>query len=179
MAKPYPSATWTPQQVHDFVPFLRGAFERAGVTGTKIMIAEESTWGSFTYARETMNDPGTASAIGILAAHNYDHGNPMSPPIFRNFTTQHVWQTEVSGFEKYDGGIGNALYWAQRIHHFLSDARVSAFHYWYLSAVPNRRTSDEALTNADDHIPLRTYAMANWSTFVGPRWHTVSGTTRT
>ena len=54
----YPSATWTPLQVREFVPYLHGAFQAVGVMDTKIMIAEQSTWGprlqlcrdSFSYA---------------------------------------------------------------------------------------------------------------------------------
>jgi glucuronoarabinoxylan endo-1,4-beta-xylanase len=173
MSKQYPSATWTPQQVHDFVPYMHAALQSAGLADTKIMIAEESTWGSFGYARVAMSDPEVARLVGILAAHNYDGRNPSAPAGLPNATTQRFWQTEVSTFEKYDGSIGNALGWAEKIHYFLSTARVSAFHYWYLSGAPNHRTDNEALTDRAGNVALRAYAIGHWSKFVRPGWHEV------
>ena len=51
------------------------------------MIAEESTWGSFAYAQEAMNDASVAAQVGILAAHNYDQRDPSAPPGFSHFTS--------------------------------------------------------------------------------------------
>jgi glucuronoarabinoxylan endo-1,4-beta-xylanase len=173
MSKPYPSATWTPEQIRDFVPYLHAALHSKGVDSTQIMIAEESLWGAFRYARQAMNDPSVARKIGIIAAHNYDGRDPSGPPRLPNRTTQHVWQTEASTFEAYDGGIENAIAWAQRIHYFLSTARVNAFHYWYLSAAPHRRTDNEALTDQNGNLALRAYVIGQWSRFVRPGWHQV------
>jgi glucuronoarabinoxylan endo-1,4-beta-xylanase len=173
MSKQYPSATWTPKQIHDFVPYMHEALQSAGLADTKIMIAEESTWGAFGYAQFAMNDPEVASQVGVVAAHNYDGRNPTGQPKLSNVTTQHVWQTEVSTFERYDGSIDNALRWAERIHFFLSEARVSAFHYWYLSGAPNHRTDNEALTDRNGNVALRAYAIGQWSKFVRPGWHEV------
>lgn len=173
MSTGYSSATWTPRQIHDFVPVLASALESAGAGTTKIMIAEESQWGAFVYATPAMNDPAVAAKIGIVAAHNYDQRNPIGRPRFSNWTDQRLWQTEASALTAYDGGMTNALMWAERIHAFFSEARVNAFHYWYLSAVPNSRRSDEALTNANGDVPRRTYAIGNWSKFVRPGWHEV------
>ena len=174
MSKPYPSATWTPQQIHDFVPYLYDALQSAGLSDTKIMIAEESQWGSFGYARSTMRDATVARQVGILAAHNYDGRSPSGPPTLSNLTTQHVWQTEASTFEPYDGSIDNALVWAQKIHAFLSKARVSAFHYWYLGGAPSGRTNNEALTDGKGNVALRAFAIGQWSKFVRPGWHQVA-----
>jgi glucuronoarabinoxylan endo-1,4-beta-xylanase len=176
ISRPYPSATWTPQQIRDFVPYLHAALQSAGVVDTKIIVAEESSWGSFNYGKEAMNDPSAAAKIGIIAAHNYDQTSPSGQPRFSNLTTQHLWQTEASSFEAYDGSIGNALVWAQRIHYFLSAARVNAFHYWYLSAERNERTDNEALTDRNGHVALRAYVMGHWSRFVRPGWHEVNVT---
>jgi O-glycosyl hydrolase len=140
------------------------------------MVAEESTWGSFAFARRAMSDPVVARQIGILAAHNYDQRDPTRPPAFRNTTTQRVWQTEVSTFDGYEGTMANALVWARRIHFFLSKAHVSAFHYWYLSAAPNARVDNEALTGPDGNVAKRAYAIAHWSRFVRPGWREVDVT---
>ena len=72
--------------------------------------------------------------------------------------------------------MANALLWAQRIHYFLSKARVNAFHYWYLSAAPNRRPDNEALTDSNGKVALRAYAIGQWSKFVRPGWHEVNVT---
>ena len=177
----YPSATWTPRQIHDFVPYLDAALRSAGVTNTKILLAEQSHWeprlrlwrDSFSYAAETMNDPAVAALVGILAAHNYDQRDPSSPPRIRNLTTQRVWQTEVSTPDAFDGSMDNALVWAQRVHYFLSAARVNAFHYWYLTAGPNNH-DNQTLADSNGRVARRAYAIGNWSRFVRPGWHAVA-----
>jgi len=176
----YPSATWTPRQIHDFVPYLHGAFQAANAN-TKIVIAEQSKWEprfwiwghSFSYAAEAMSDPSVAAHVGILAAHNYDQRDPSGPPNVGNITSQHVWETEFCTFDSYDGSMTNALSFAQRIHYFLSAARVNAFHYWYLTAGPTN-TDNEALTDLSGQIALRAFAIGNWSKFVRPGWHEVA-----
>jgi len=177
----YPSATWTPRQIHDFVPYLDAAFRSSGITTTKILIAEQSHWEprfrlwrpSFQYAADAMSDPAVASRVGILAAHNYDQREPSSPPKIPNLTSQHVWQTEVSTPDPFDSGMANALMWARRVHYFLSAARVNAFHHWYLTPGPNNR-DNQTLVDSNGRVALRAYAIANWSRFVRPGWHAVA-----
>lgn len=177
----YPSATWTPRQIHDFVPYLDAAFRSSGVTATKILIAEQSHWEprfrlwrpSFAYAADAMGDPAVASRVGILAAHNYDQRDPSSPPKIPNLTSQRVWQTEVSTPDPFDGSMTNALVWARRMHYFLSAARVNAFHYWYLTPGPNNH-DNQTLVDSNGRVALRAYAMAHWSRFVRPGWHAVA-----
>ena len=176
----YPSATWTPEQIHDFVPYLHDALQATGSADTKIMIAEESRWAgrwpwsdSFSFAAPAMRDPAVAARVGIVAAHNYDQLNPSSPPKLPNVTTQRIWQTEASTFESFDGSMMNALIWAERIHAFVSLARVNAFHYWYLTAGPNDR-DNQVLVAGDGRIARRAYVIGNWSRFVRPGWHQVA-----
>src|SRR5262249_9157234 len=135
---------------------------------------EESSWGSFAYARTAMADPGVAAQIAVIGAHNYDQNNPSGMPSLPNRTTQHVWQTEASTLEKYDGSMTNGLVWAQRVHYFLSVARVNAFHYWYLSGVPSGREDNQALTDSTGHVARRAFVIGNWSKFVRPGWYEVS-----
>jgi glucuronoarabinoxylan endo-1,4-beta-xylanase len=176
----YPSATWTPRQIHDFIPHLRDAFRAANVDATKIVIPEQSRWeprirlwrDSFSLASDTMNDPSVAALVGILAAHNYDQRSPTSPPKIRNLTSQHIWETEASTFEPFDASITNALQWAQRIHFFLAAAHVNAFHFWYLTAGPNNH-DNQTLVDQSGRVALRAYALGNWSKFVRPGWHRV------
>jgi glucuronoarabinoxylan endo-1,4-beta-xylanase len=176
----YPSATWTPEQIHAFVPYLHDALRAAGAADTKIMIAEESRWTSrwlwwnaLPFAAAVMRDPDVAARVGIVAAHNYDQRNPSSPPKVPNLTTQRIWQTEASTFETFDGGMVNALVWAQRIHAFLSHARVNAFHYWYLTAGPRDR-DNQSLVDGNGRVARRAHVFGNWSRFVRPGWHQVA-----
>jgi glucuronoarabinoxylan endo-1,4-beta-xylanase len=174
MSRPYPSATWTAEQVRDEVPYLHEALARVGSPETRIMIAEQSSWPSFSLVAAAMHDPDIARHVGILAAHNYDQANPTAPPSIPNRTTQQLWQTEVAGIGPYDGSMADALNWAERIHSFLAEARVNAFHYWYLSAAPNHRTGNDALTDARGQPARRAYVIGNWSRFVRPGWHQVA-----
>jgi len=174
--KTYESATWTAHQIHDFVPYLRTALTSAGYEATKIMIPEQSSW-RFTIGSATMRDASTAAQVGILAAHDYDPQVRMRPPELDNITTQRIWETEMSrGGDAYDGGIANALAVARRIHGAFNSARVNAWHYWRLSAVPNGYTDNEALTDGKGHVAQRAYVIGNWSKFVRPGWHEVDVT---
>jgi O-glycosyl hydrolase len=177
----YPSATWTPEQIHDFVPYLYDAFRAAGVTDTKIMIGEQSRWTAglrfwrdpFAYSAAAMRDPAVAARVGIVAAHNYDHRDPSRPPRVANLTSQRLWQTEVSTPDGFDASMANALGWAQRIHYFLSAARVNAFHFWYLTASPVNK-DNQTLADGNGRVARRAYALGQWSRFVRPGWHAVA-----
>ena len=172
-ATDHETTIWTAQQLHDFIPYLRSALNAGGHRSTRIMVGEQSEW-RFDSTSLAMGDASTAASVDILAAHNYDQKNPSKPPTFPNFTRQRVWETEVSTInDAYDGSIGNALIWAQRIHYSLSAARINAWHYWHLSGVPNDYTDNQALTDRNGTIALRAYAIGNWSKFVRPGWHEI------
>src|SRR4029077_14154860 len=42
--QPYPSALWTAQEFHDFIPYLYSALGNAGYAATKILFPEPSGW---------------------------------------------------------------------------------------------------------------------------------------
>jgi O-glycosyl hydrolase len=172
VSQSYPSSTWTPQQIHDYIPYLTKALSAAGYSKTRIMIAEPGKWTN-NYAAKTMNDANAASEVAILAAHSYN-GSP-SFLRYANITTQHQWQTEVSDFNAYDGSMKSALDYAIQIHHWLVTGRVNAWFYWELSA-QSGYTDNEALTDVRGNVAKRAYAIGNWSRFVRPGWHMIAVT---
>jgi glucuronoarabinoxylan endo-1,4-beta-xylanase len=171
----YGSCTWTPQQFHDYVPYLAKALGNAGYGSVKIVIAEQSHWDS-SYSATAMNDSTVASDIGILAAHDYD-GRGSTHLSWNNFTTQHVWETEVSDSGTYDGSMTSGLAYAKEIHAALTEANVNSWHYWSLSGISFK--DNEGLTDSSGHPAKRAYAFGNFSKFILPGWTRVGVTNST
>lgn len=167
VSQSHPSCRWTAQQIHDYVPHLSAALKRAGYGSVKIMIAEQSSWTN-TLALVAMNDAATAAEVGILAAHAY--GGRASRLPWNNMTAQHVWQTEVSDSNPYDGSIASGLIYATQIHNWLSRAWVNSWHYFDLALSPGDPNDNEALTDNALNIAKRAYALGNFAKFVRPGW---------
>lgn len=163
----YESCLWSAQQIHDFVPYLHGALAASNVASTKIILAEDENWQTNLYLA-AMSDPSVATNAGIIACHNYDGsppgGIPAALPKFANPNAA-LWETEVSTFDAFDGSITNALYWAGRIHLFMTAAQANAFHYWWL--VP-ANPDNEGLTDEAGNPAKRMYVLGNYSRFVRP-----------
>jgi glucuronoarabinoxylan endo-1,4-beta-xylanase len=168
----YPSCVWTTTQLHDYIPYLRSALNTAGHSTVKIMVAEDIPWG-INIAAGPMDDAKTAADVAIVASHGYAVPKPRRPLSFENGTGQHVWETEVSDDNTYDGTITSALNYASQIHYYLTNAQVNYWGYWLLDA-NSGFTDNEALTDQNSNIAKRAYAIGNWSRFVLPGWHMVS-----
>lgn len=163
----YGSCRYTPQQMHDFVPYLHAALLSAGVGATKIIIAEQSTW-NFDLTSLAMADPKVAPDVAILAAHGYHDGFRPVPAV-----AARVWQTEDSSqSDAYDGSIADGLHCAQTLHGFLSQANVNAFLWWFLTDMPKQGEGldNAALTDIHGNIPKRAFVTGQWSKFVRPGW---------
>jgi len=160
----YPSCTWTAQQFHDYVPHLAKSLATAGYSNVKVLISEKSTWEN-AYDAEAMNDPAVAADVGILAEHAY--GSSASLLGWNNVTNQHIWETEVSDFNSYDGSIASALAYATEIHNWLTVAKVNAWFWWAL-VDDQGEGRNCCLTDSHNDIAQRAYAIGNWSKFVRP-----------
>ncbi len=172
MSENYPSCVWTGTQLHDYIPYLRSALNAAGYSSVKIMVGEDAPWG-INIAAGAMDDAKTAADVAIVAAHGYGVAQPSGPLSFKKDTGQHVWETEVSDSNPYDGTITSALNYASQIHYYLTNARVNYWGYWLLDG--NSDYSDnQALTDKNSSIAKRAYAIGNWSRFVLPGSHMVS-----
>jgi glucuronoarabinoxylan endo-1,4-beta-xylanase len=171
-AADYESCLWTAQQIHDFVPYLHAALVASNVASTKIMLAEDQSWQTNLYL-DSMSDPSVATNVGIIACHNYDgtppSGMPACLPAVAN-TNAALWETEVSTFDAFDGTMSNALYWANRIHLFMTAAQANAFHYWWL--IPDS-DDNEGLTDQSGNPAKRMYALGNFSRFVRPGFYRI------
>lgn len=171
----YGSATYTAQQIHDFVPYLNSALQSAGLGSTKIMIAEASLW-DFRLTGAAMSDPAVAVEVAILAAHGYGSARIFAP---KNYG-KHVWQTEDSSQSSiYDGSIEDGLSWASKIHKYLTLANVNAWHAWFLSDGPDygHGTDNAALTDINLNYAKRAYVIGQWSKFVRPGWYRIGVST--
>lgn len=175
----YLSATWTAAQIHDFIAPWASAMSSAGGSAVKLMVGEQSTCCSFSYTSNTMADASTAASVGVLTTHNYDEGCPTTPPSFSNFTTQRVWQTEVSNLGgTYDGSMTDGLSWGARIDCFIRKAQYNAWVWWELDCgVGYANASDnQCLTDQSGNIAKRAYVIGQWAKFVRPGWSMVSVT---
>ena len=171
----YVSCYWSGQQIHDFVPYLYDALVASNVGVTKIMLPESQHWSSnpalYTPA---MSDPSVAADVGILANHNYDGPNfqtgATTTPAALNSYGKALWETEVSTGDTYDGGIANAVYWAKRIHLFMTAAQANAWHFWWLVS---GNADNEGLTDRFGNPAKRMYALGQFSRFVRPDYYRI------
>ncbi len=168
----YESCLWTAQQFHDFATNLYSALAASNVASTRIILAEDENWQTNFYYT-AMNDPAVATNTGIIACHNYDGsppgGIPTPPGKFANPNAA-LWETEVSTFDSFDGSITNAMYWANRIHLFMTVAQANAWHYWWL--VP-ANPDNEGLTDTSGNAAKRMYVLGNYSRFVRPGYYRI------
>jgi len=175
----YPSCLWSALQYHDFVTNLYNALVASNVASTKIMLPEESIWQT-TYYTNALNDPNVAADVGIIADHNYDGTNfvtgSTTPPAALPNYGKALWETEVSSFDTFNGSITNAMYWATRIHLFLTVAQANAWHFWWLiSANPD----NEGLTDTSGNPAKRMYVLGQFSRFVRPGFYRINANNAT
>ena len=179
----YTSCHWTAQQIHDFATNLYNAFAASNVVSTKVMLPEDESWRTNLYIT-TMTDPSAAADVGIIANHNYVadnlHGDQNPPAALPSFGKP-LWETEVStlsgvGVTNYfDPSITNAMYWATRIHLFMTVAQANAWHYWYL--ITGTSPSDnEGLMGTGDIASKRMFAVGQFSRFIRPNYYRIGAT---
>jgi glucuronoarabinoxylan endo-1,4-beta-xylanase len=166
----YESCGWTPQEFHDFVPYLHNALVASNVASTRILLAEDEHWQT-NYDQLALTDPAVAQYVGIMGGHNYDGGNGPSSLVINNYGKP-LWETEVSTFDTYDPSIANGMYWAGRIHRFLTEAQVNAWHFWWLIG----QADNEGLTDSSGHPTKRLYVLGQWSRFVRPDYYRIGVT---
>jgi len=166
----YEACTWTAAQIEQFVPYLYNALAASNVASTKIIVAEDEHWQTSLYGT-TMTNATAASDVGIVACHNYDGNNtPAALPLYDN-TNAALWETEVSTIGgSFDGSISNAVYWAGRIHLFMTVANANAWHFWWLIS---ENSDNEGLTDKNGYPALRMYALGNFSRFVRPNYYRI------
>jgi glucuronoarabinoxylan endo-1,4-beta-xylanase len=175
----YESCVWSAQQFHDFVPYLSATLAASNASSTRIMLPESIHWQSTTNLYTTaMNDPNVASLVSIIANHNYDgsdfnHGATSTPAPLPSYGKA-TWETEVSTGASFDGSISDGLYWAGRIHQFMTVAQANAWHYWWLI---DENADNEGLTDQSGNPAKRLYVLGQFSRFVRPNFYRIGATT--
>jgi glucuronoarabinoxylan endo-1,4-beta-xylanase len=171
----YEACVWTGTQIHDFVTNLSNALVAKGVGSTKIIIPESQNWSSNPgLYTPTLNDPTAAADVSIIANHNYVANNQVgdtTTPAALSTSGKASWETEVSQIGgSYDGSINNAIYWAGRIHLFMTAAQANAWHYWWLIS---QNSDNEGLTDTSGNPAKRMYVLGQWSRFVRPGYYRI------
>jgi glucuronoarabinoxylan endo-1,4-beta-xylanase len=173
----YEACQWSDVQFHDFVTNLNIALiaqsKKGGAIPVPKIIAPETENWKTNLVVNVMSDPVTATNVGIIACHDYNATPPFGTPLpistYANPNAA-VWETEtavLSGND--DTSVTNAVYWATRIHLFMTVAQANAWHFWWM--VPG--TSQNLLDN--NSTPLkRLYAIGQFSRFVRPDYNRIA-----
>ena len=167
----YESCNWTAQQIHDFVPYLYNSLAASNVAATKIILPESENWGDPSNLVATAMSDSTSNLVGIIADHNYDGANGPGS-LVKNSHGKALWETEVSLLSGSDSSITNGVYYASRIHLFLTEGQVNAWHYWWL--MPGNSTGNQGLTDTNGVPAKRMYALGNFSRFVRPNFYRIN-----
>ena len=170
----YEACKWTGQQIHDFTTNLYNALVAKGMGSTKIIIPESQNWSSNPgLYTPTLSDPNALAVVSIIANHNYDNCPPSGTPAALSTSGKSLWETEVSKLNcagAFDGSMTDGIYWAGRIHLFLTSAQVNAWHYWWLIS---GNADNEGLTDTSGNPAKRMYVLGQWSRFVRPGYYRI------
>jgi glucuronoarabinoxylan endo-1,4-beta-xylanase len=168
----YDACQWTGQQIHDFATNLSSALAAKGFGSTKIILPESENWTDpHNLMGPTLNDPNAAADVSIIADHNYVANNGVgdqTTPAAINTAGKALWETEVALLSGSDSSINNALYWAGRIHLFMTAAQANAWHYWWLVASGN-----QGLMDTSGNPAKRMYALGQFARFVRPNYYRI------
>ncbi len=171
----YEACQWTGAQFHDFVTNLYNALAAQGVGSTQIIIPESQNWTDPKNLRTpTMTDPAAAADVGIIADHNYvsDNGSgDQTVPAAIPTSGKALWETEVALLSGNDPSINNGVYFAQRVHLFMTHAQANAYHYWWLVA-----TGNEGLLDTSAGPAKRLFTLGQFSRFVRPNFNRIDAT---
>ena len=178
VASSYESCIYSAAQMVAFVKVL-GPKLAALSPAVKLLAAEPDTWSHLwssgdQYGSAILADPTAASAVSILATHDYGF-NPVAPPASLD---KPLWETEVSGVSgSAQAGpstdIANGIAVAQWIYAGIVTGGASAWHYWWL--IPSNADNEGLLLQGGDITspPKRLYTMGNFSKFVRPGYRRV------
>lgn len=170
----YESCNWTAQQIHDFIPYLYNALAASNVASTKIILPESQNWPDYSNLVATAMSDSASNLVSIVANHNYDGANgPAS--LMKNSYGKPLWETEVSLLSGSDSNITNGVYYAGRIHLFLTVAQANAWHYWWL--MPGNSTGNQGLTDTNGVPAKRMFALGQFSRFVRPNYYRTASPT--
>jgi glucuronoarabinoxylan endo-1,4-beta-xylanase len=171
----YEACQWSGANIHDFATNLYNALAAKGFASTKIMLPESQNWTDpKNLAGPAMSDPNVAADVGIIANHNYVPNNAVGDqtiPAAINSYGKALWETEVSLLSGTDSSIANGVYYAQRIHLFLTQAQANGYHYWWL-----RASGNQGLIDTSSFPTKRLFTFGQYSRFVRPNYYRIDAT---
>ena len=171
----YEACQWTGAQFHDFTTNLYNALVAKGVGSTKIILPESQNWTDpHNLAGPAMTDPAVAADVAIIANHNYVANNSagdQSTPAAISAYGKALWETEVALLSGSDSSIANGVYYAKRVHLYLTQAQANAYHYWWLVASGN-----EGLLDTSAGPAKRLFTLGQFSRFVRPNFNRIDAT---
>ncbi len=181
----YNSCRWTGSQFHNFLrDYLKPEWDAQGLS-TKIMMAEQMKWRD-DLIQATLNDPVTEPIIDIIAAHGYWTTSPFQLPSASSFNKS-VWQTEENshygtGANSNDTSINDGLFWANRIHEWLTVGKINGW-VWYWLAIGKNWNKDWGSKIIEINGNTYTYArrlwtIGNFSRFVRPGYYRIGCTSK-
>jgi glucuronoarabinoxylan endo-1,4-beta-xylanase len=166
----YESCNWSAQQIHDFVPYLYNALAASNVASTKIMLPEAQNWPDYSNLVATAMSDSTSNMVSIIADHNYDGANGPAT-LTKNSYGKALWETEVSLLSGSDSSITNGIYYAGRIHLFMTVAEANAWHYWWL--ITGNSTGNQGLMDTNANPARRMFVLGQYSRFVRPGYYRI------
>lgn len=168
----YEACQWSGAQFHDFVTNLYSALAAQGLGSTKIILPESENWTDpHGLASPTLSDPAVAADVSIIADHDYvaDNGaGDQTVPAAIPTSGKALWETEVALLSGSDPSINNGVYFAQRVHLFMTQAQANAYHYWWLEAAGN-----EGLLDSSAGPAKRLFTIGQFSRFVRPNFNRI------
>jgi glucuronoarabinoxylan endo-1,4-beta-xylanase len=174
----YEACQWSGAQIRDFVTNLHNAMVTKGVSATRIIIPESENWSSKPgLYTPTLSDPNAAADVSIIADHNYDNCPPSGTPASLSTSGKSLWETEVAKLNcagSFDGSITDGIYWAGRIHLFMTVAQANAWHYWWLvSDNPDNEGLTDNSSATNGVLAKRMFVLGQWSRFVRPGYYRI------
>jgi glucuronoarabinoxylan endo-1,4-beta-xylanase len=171
----YEACQWSGAQFHDFVTNLYAALAAQGFGSTKIILPESENWTDpQNLMGPTLSDPAVAADVSIIADHDYVLNNSVGDqtvPAAISTQGKAQWETEVALLSGSDPSINNGVYFAQRVHLFLTQAQANAYHYWWLVNSGNQGLLD---TSAGPF--KRLFTIGQFSRFVRPNFYRIDAT---
>ncbi len=177
----YDGMTLSPMQMANLLDVLGPTMASSGLP-TKVECCATEGWDfAQQYAAAIESDPTANAGTKVFTSHGYTKA-PTTP---LSGWTRPAWQTEWSGFGKWnpawdDGSHASGLAWAQRIFAGLDQSNLNAFLYWWGSSTPSSNGDNESLIQINGRSVLpsgRLWAFANFSRFVRPGAVRIGATT--
>ncbi len=178
----YRSCRWTGPQFHDFLKnSLKPVWDQQGIKA-KVIAAEQMKWKD-DLIKPTLKDPATEPILDIISAHGYWTANPFQLSSAKS-SKKPVWQTEENGNfgtgSLADPGIDDGLFWAERLHKWMTAAKISAWNWhWLTTGKSWRKDWGEKIIEIDGdtyNYAKRLWTIGNFSRFVRPGYYRIDST---